>query len=128
MLWLVALLLFVFLPVEFGLFLSGEENGLSLRRLFTLLPLAALSLLLAIVPILLLCGDNLWRLIITTRRILHRPSIWTSSIEEIRFDEIEEIVSLTDCNGLIVRGVGKELKISASGKKRTRIVAALGRT
>ena len=58
LLWLVALLLFVFLPIEFGLFVSGEENGLSLGRLFTLLPLAAISLLLAIVPILLLCGEN----------------------------------------------------------------------
>lgn len=124
--WLVALLLFVFLPVEFGLFLSGEEGGLSLGRLFTLLPLAALSLLLAIVPILLLCGGDLWRLTITTRRILQRPSIWASSTEEIRLDEIEEIGSLTDYNGLIVRGAGKELKISASGKKRTRVLAALG--
>lgn len=127
--WLVALLFFVFLPVEFGLFLSGESSdGISVGRLLTLVPLAALSLLLAILPLLLLFGDEAWRLTITTRRILHRPGIWGNATEEIPIAGIEDVGTSPDGDGLILRGGGKELVISADGKARARILAALGRT
>lgn len=112
MLWLLALILFVFVPVEFGLLLSGEHTSLSPDRVLGLIAAATVSLTLVILPSLL--GSWGWRLAVTTRRVILRAEGTGSDIEEIGIDEIETIRPDYPGNRILLHGQTAALNLDAT--------------
>ena len=125
MLWLAALLLFVFLPLEFGLFLADEADGLSLERLLVLAPVAAVSLLLPALP--LLFGEVGWKLAVTNRRLLHRPNGRETTVEEIPIAEIETVRQDIAANRIVVQGGPREISLDPDLIKLTELDQAIER-
>ena len=112
MLWLLALILFVFLPLEFGLLLAGELASLSPGRALVLLAAATASLTLVILPSLL--GSWGWRLAVTNRRVILRAEGTGSDIEEIGIHEIETIQPDYPGNRILLRGQTAVLNLDAT--------------
>lgn len=108
-LWIIALILFVFLPPEFGLFLAGEPDGISAGRVMGLVVAATLTLLAVILPLLL--GESRWRLAVTSGRLLYRPEGLGADAKEIRIDEIETVRH--DIAGNLGRGGAREIHLDA---------------
>ena len=110
-LWLIAFMLLVFLPLEFGLFLADEPGGISAARLLGLAAAAGLTLLAVILPLLL--GESGWRLAVTSRRLMHRPGGLGADAEEIGIDEIETVRHDIAGNLILVRGGTREISLDA---------------
>ena len=110
-LWIIGLVLFVFLPLEFGLFLAGEPDGLSAGRLLGLVLAGALTLLAMVLP--LLMGESGWQLAVTSRRLMHRPGGWGARAEEIGIDEVETVRYDIAGNRILLRGGTREINLDA---------------
>lgn len=110
-LWIIALILFVFLPLEFGLFLGGEPDGISATRLLGLAAAAGLTLLAVILPLLL--GESGWQLAVTSRRLMYRPGGWGADAEEISIGEIESVRHDIAANRIPVQGGTREISLDA---------------
>ena len=110
-LWIIALILFVFLPLEFGLFLGGEPDGISAGRILGLIAAAALTLMALILPLLL--GESGWQLAVTSRRLMHRPGGWGARAEEIGIDEVETVRYDIAGNRILLRGGTREINLDA---------------
>lgn len=123
MLWVIGFVLFVFLPLEFGLYLADEPEGLSAIRILGMILAAAITLLVAVLPWLL--GESGWQLAVTSRRLIHRPGGLGTDTEEIRVDEIETVQHDVAGNRILLQGGTREIALSGELVKPDRLNEAI---